>query len=178
MMHLHLRHLEAAGVRQCRDEAMKLSVQPDLARHVVAVCFQAAVVVVQPDPGPPADDGVEYPAGQAPPPRVVAFTFPATDQVVAVIERFEQPRQLRRVVLQVGVHGYDAVAARRPKTRRQRCGFAEVAPQAHAAHPRVLPREGGDHLPGAVCAAVVDEKELEVEPVPLGGAHDLPMELV
>ena len=55
MVDLDLADAEAARRRQHRDEAVQLAVQADLAEHLGAIAFHAAVVVVQPDAGQPAD---------------------------------------------------------------------------------------------------------------------------
>ena len=52
---LDLADAEAARRRQHGDEAVQLAVEPDLAEDLGPVAFHAAVVVVQPDAGQPAD---------------------------------------------------------------------------------------------------------------------------
>lgn len=70
------------------------------------------------------------------------------------------------VLLQVGVHDADDVAAGVLKTREERGLLPEVAREAHSANVRGAPgrRELGDEPPGTVFAAVVDEDELVVKP--------------
>ena len=54
----------------------------------------------------------------------------------------------------------DDVAARGLEPGHQRGGLAEVAAEPDRADARVLAGQLGEHLPGAVAAAVVDEDEL------------------
>jgi hypothetical protein len=87
----------------------------------------------------------------------------AGDQVGAVVELGQQPRHLGRVVLQVGVHRDDPLAACLVDGRGERGGLAEVAPQPQRAHPRVGGGQLGHHRPAAVHAAVVDEDHLVLD---------------
>ncbi len=75
-----------------------------------------------------------------------------------VEHRLEQPRDVLRVVLQIGVeddHVIPGAVARRYGWRRpcRRCA------RGCAADPRVVER--GEHIDGGVAAAVVDDHELD-----------------
>ena len=110
--------------------------------------------------GHPAGDPVEDLRRDAPRQRVAPLRLPARDEVEALVELGEQPRDLGRVVLEVAVDRDDDVAARLREPGRERGGLAEVAPQADDAHvvvARVQPRQRGER---AVGRAVVDEDGL------------------
>ena len=92
--------------------------------------------------------------------RVLALLLPARDQVEPALERRDQPRQLGRVVLQVGVHGHDHSPRASPEAGRQRGRLAVVAAEGDAAHARVGGGEPREHRVGAVARAVVDVEDL------------------
>ena len=141
MADLDLAHAKSAGVRQHRDETMQLAVDADLAQHLAAVELEAAVVVVQAAAGERAHQPVEYPAGINLVPGVVAGLLPAADDVIALFEPVEKPRDLGRIVLKVAVQGEDQVAPGCLKRGRERGGLAEVATESDCAHARVaLPK--------------------------------------
>ena len=62
--------------------------------------------------------------------RVAALRLPAADEVEALVELGQQPRDLGRVVLEVGVDRHDDVALGVREARRQRRCLAEVPAQA------------------------------------------------
>ncbi len=176
MTHGQFGHLEAARVGQRGYEAMKLALQPDLVHDVGAVGLQAAVVIVQAHARRPAHDGVEHATRYEAPPGIVAFTLPAAHQIVALVEYRQQPRQLCRIVLQVGVHRHDGSALRCAEAGGQGGRLAEVPAQPQAAHPLIAPRERADRLPRPIDAAVVDEDHLEIEPVLIRHVRDFAVE--
>ena len=112
---------------------------------------------MQPQAGNAARHPVEDPRERAPGERVAAMGLPAGDEVEALVELRKQPRNLGRVVLQVGVDGYDDVAFRVLEPCRERCCLAEVAPQPDDAHVRLSAVEARQRGERAVGRAVVDE---------------------
>src|SRR5262249_15486995 len=139
-------------------------IETDLAEDLRSVALHAAVVVVQPDARETADEPVEDPARQHLVPRIITFALPTADDVVLGGEGIQKAGDLGRVILQVGVHGEDGIAASVGETGGEGGRLAEVAAKADAAHARVVVRELLDDLPGAVARAVVDEEDLEVHP--------------
>src|SRR5690606_6415169 len=134
MPHLYLAHPESPEVGQHRDIAVQLTVEVDLVQDLGAVGLQAAVEVVELDPGHGPDHAVEDGRRQALAGWVVARVLPAAHQVGALLQRREQVRDLRRYVLEVGVQGYDGVATRRGEPGGERGGLAEVASELDHLH--------------------------------------------
>ena len=92
--------------------------------------------------------------------RVAPLRLPAGDQVEALVELREQPRDLGRIVLEVAVDRDDGLAARLVEAGHERRGLAEVAAKADDADVLlgvVQPRQRGER---AVGGAVVDEDRL------------------
>jgi hypothetical protein len=73
-------------------------------------------------------------------PGVLPVGSDAADHVavVEILQTIEEPGDVRRVVLQVGVEGDDDAAAGRAEARGQRRRLAGVAPQTDDAHAQVL----------------------------------------
>src|SRR5215212_4643084 len=118
----------AAVVREYRYEPVQLAVEPQPAYDLGAIGLQAAVQVVQPQPGDAPGDPVEDLRRDAPRERVAPVRLPAADQVEALLELREQARDLRRVVLEIGVDRHYHVALRVRKAGGERRGLAEVLP--------------------------------------------------
>ena len=88
-------------------------VERDLAYHLGAIRFVAAVHVVQREPGRDAGEVVVDLRWPTFGDRIEARPFPAADEVGFVGEnRRKQEANLRRVVLKVAVHGDNITAAR------------------------------------------------------------------
>ena len=62
-------------------------------------------------------------------PRIVAMLLPTDDEIEAAVDRLEQVRNFRRVVLQIAVDGDDDPARRFDEARRKGRRLAEVATQ-------------------------------------------------
>ena len=91
---------------------------------------------------------------------IAAFRLPAGDEVESLLELGEQPRDLRRIVLQVAVDGDDDVALRFRKTRLERARLAEVAPEPDDPNVVVCGVQARQRGERAVGRAVVDEDDL------------------
>ena len=98
---------------------------------------------------------------QPPQERVVAPRLPAGDEVEALVELGEELRDLRRIVLEVGVDRHDDVSARLEEAGLQRRRLAEVAPEVDDDDVRRLVVEPRQHRQAPVRRAVVDEDHLE-----------------
>ena len=126
----------APVVREHRDEAVQLAVQPQPLHDLGPVGLQPAVEVVQAQAGDAAGDPVEDLRRDAPRERVAPLRLPAADEVEALVELRQQPRDLGRIVLEVGVDRDDDVALGVREPRRERRRLAEVPAQAD--HPHVV----------------------------------------
>src|SRR5262249_5948140 len=131
MIDLNLADAIAACSRQHRNEAVQLAVEPYFLEHFSAIALHAAVVIVQPDAGQPADHQVENSTGPDLVPGIVAHALPAADHVKYTgpafirtcllvslsrchlvscpLQRGQKTRYLGRIVLQVCVEGHDQV---------------------------------------------------------------------
>ena len=99
VVHGQLRDAEAPVVREHRHEAVELAVEPQAADHLGPVRLQPAVQVVQAQARTPAGDRVEDPRGERRAERIAPLRLPARDEVEALVELREQPRDLGGVVL-------------------------------------------------------------------------------
>ena len=176
MIDRQLAHAETAGGGQHRHEAVQFAVQPHLGEHLAAITFHAAVVVVQTDAGEPADQPVEDARGQHLVPGIVAHLLPAADDVAVSFHRGQEPRDLARVVLQVGVERHDQFAAGGAEAGAQRRRLAEIPAKANSSHARIGFDQPPHLRPRAVGRAVVDEDNLDVIPFGLGHGDKLGME--
>ena len=107
-----------------------------------------------------AGDAVEDLRRDAARERVAALRLPAGDEVVALVELREQPRDLGRVVLQVAVDRDDDLARGLAEAGVERGRLAEVAAQPDDADVVVRVVESRERAEGAVGRAVVDEDRL------------------
>jgi hypothetical protein len=103
------------------------------------------------------DDRVEDPRDEPAPPRVAPLRLPAGDQVEALVELREQPRDLGGIVLEVGVDRHDDVAGRVPEPGGERGRLAEVAPEAHDTDVLGAAVQPGERGERPVDRPVVDE---------------------
>src|SRR5207249_11378563 len=90
--------------------------------------------------------------------RLAALDAPAADDVEAVLEPREQPRDVGRVVLSVAVERDDDGGARMREARRERRGLPEVAVQVDDVEVGVRGGERFEPRERAVAAAVRSEE--------------------
>ena len=95
--------------------------------------------------------------------------LPAADHVEVVLHLGQEPGDLVRIVLEVGVEGHHQLAAGLGEAGAQGRRLAEVAAEADAAHLRIGRGQPADHVPGAVGRAVVDEDHVQL--VAVGRGH-------
>src|SRR5215217_1797889 len=160
VVHGHFRDAEAAVVREHRQVAMQLAVDVQVLDDLAAVDLEPAVHVVEPHAGHEPRHPVEDPRQRAARPRIAPTGLPARYEVVALLELREQARDLCRVVLEVGIHRHDGVAAGMRESGCERRGFAEVAPEAYDPDRVALRAQSGQLGERAVCRPVVDEDDL------------------
>ena len=120
---------KAAVLRQHRYEPMELAVEAHAVNDLRPVRLQPAVHVVQAQPGHPPRDPVEDSRQESPTEWVAAVRLPARNKVEPFVELDEQPRNLRRIVLEICVDRDDDLTAGQVEPRRQRRRLAEVSPE-------------------------------------------------
>ena len=155
-----LRDPVAAVVGEDGDVAVQLAVELHPVDDLGAVRLESAVHVVEAHARDLAGDRVEDLRRDAPRDRVAALRLPARDEVVALVELRQQPRDLGGVVLQVAVNCHDDVACRLGEAGVERRRLAEVAAQADDADVVVRVVEPRQRAERAVGRAVVDEDGL------------------
>src|SRR5439155_4234148 len=82
---LDLTHRVAPSGRQDGDETVQLAVETHLAKNGRAIAFHAAIMIVKPNPGEPADQEIENAARKDFVPRIVPDSFPAADDIQAFL---------------------------------------------------------------------------------------------
>ena len=119
----------------------------------------------------PGDDEIGRlggpPLGQG---GIVSLFAPATHDVKAPGELFEQARNIGRVVLAIPVHGDDDIAPGLIDAGAQGGGLSEVLSELDHDHPGVPGRQGLEDGLGPVRASIVyqDDLTLDAEPVQHG----------
>ena len=140
---------------------MHLAVEPDTLDHFAAVGFERAAVIVEWDAGGTAHQPVGDHGGHtAREVGVVTVLAPTADHVVALGHLVQQERDADRVVLQVGVHGDDHIAARVVETGGEGRSLSEIAPEGDDAPARIAAVDLAQPRQAAIRAAVVDDDHL------------------
>ena len=154
---------------------MQLAVEVEALDGFGTVGFEAAVEVVDLDPGCGGGRPVEHSGRECLAEWVLAQLLPSRDAVVAFIQLFDEFGDLGRFVLEVCIHRDDDLAFDCCKARSECCGLPLIAAEA----------QGGDVvgmclfecsqlLPRVVGAAVVDENDFEAaELLVFDGCFDL-----
>ena len=148
-------------MRQNRNKAVQLAVETNLAGHLGPEEFQSAVMIMELEPHNGADRRVEDPAGVDLVPRIEPPSLPAIDDVETLAELRQHPRNLSRVVLQIGVDHEDQIALGRTQTGCERGRFAEIATEADSRDPGIAAGQVADRLPRVVGRTVVDKNNLD-----------------
>ena len=130
VLDVDLGHGRAAG----EDERLRELLPADRAEHRLdggaAVGVERAAEVGDLDAGEAAQHPVDQAARQRPAPRVVPRGAAAARDVVAGLDRLDEPRDVLRLVLEVAVHRHDDLAARAREAGVHRRVLAEVALEA------------------------------------------------
>ena len=124
-----------APIEACdgRDEAVHLAVQAKLFGDVARHRLQRAAVVVEPDLGRRRDDAVgDHRRELSIQKGVFAALPPARHEIVTFVELCEHHRDVRRIVLKIGVDGHDGAPARRIEACLHRGRLPEIAAESHA----------------------------------------------
>ena len=163
-------------------ERLRELLAADRAEHrldrLAAVRVEGAAEVRDVDPGEAAEHPVDEPRGQRAPPGVVARGPPAARDVVAGLDRLDEPRHVLRRVLEVAVHRHDDRAADAGQARVHRGVLAGVPLQAHRPHARVGLVQPLERREGPVGRPVVDVEHLVGAAEGLEGARQPGVQLV
>ena len=139
-----------------------LAIERNLLDQFAAVSLVGGAEIVQIDAAQLRHQPVGATRRNAPHHQIVdAHLAPAAHNVVALINFFDEGRNVVRIVLQIAVHGDDVLALGMVETGRQSRGLAEVPAQLHHHDAAV---DGGDfpqQVEGLIAAAIVDEDQLE-----------------
>ncbi len=119
------------------DERLRELLLADGAEHgherVAAVGVEGAAEVGDVGPGEASQHPVDEPRGQRPPPRVVTAQATAARDVGARLDGRDQPGEVGRRVLEIGVHRDDDVTACPNEPGVHRRVLAEVPLEAYCA---------------------------------------------
>ena len=144
-----------------RDEAVHLAVEADLLDDLAPVGLEGAAVIVERHVEQRRDQPVGDYRGQPAAERVVPPRHPpAGDDIVALGELGEEPRDVGRIVLAVAVHRDDDVTGAVPDRRHQGCGLAIVARQMQHPDPRIALGDTVECFRRAVLRAVIGKNDL------------------
>src|SRR6185312_856142 len=121
---------------------------------------------------------VDHARGQRTAERILPNAAPPARDVVARLNRLDEPRDVLRSVLQVAVHRHDDVAAPTRKPGMHRGMLAEVAFEPNRADTRIAAVQALERGKRPVRRAVVDEDELERPRAWLERGDRPPVELV
>jgi len=160
----------ADGGAQGRDEPVELAVEPDAFEGGGAVELEGASVIMKPDAGDAADEGVGEPGGYGAGDEAVFAVFaPAAYHVDVFGELGKEGWDVVGVVLEVGVHGDDEGVSGVIDAGGEGGGLAEVALEEDGANAGIGGGDVEDEAGGVVGAAVVDEDEFVGVAVALAG---------
>src|SRR4051812_2268243 len=113
---------------------MQLAVELDVLKHLASVGLERAAIVVQGYAGSPGDTAVGDSRWQrAAQERVLPILAPAAHNIIPLVELLQQPWNIGRVVLEIGIDRNHHVAARAREPRRERRRLTEIAPEPHHA---------------------------------------------
>ena len=151
--------------KECRKEAVQAAIEDEPAQALAAEGAKRAAAVVDRLARQRVTHEIGDARGDAPEPGVgrAALHAPARGGVPAV-ELGEEPRNVIRVVLEIGVHHHDEAPARGLEARVGRRRLARIRLQAHEPHAPVRRAELADDLGAAVTAPIVHEDDLDREP--------------
>jgi len=153
----HLRHPRAGQPEQGGQEAVHAVERWNAVQAVGAVGAQGTADVGDRVASNPVADAVRDVGRRPSQPAILPADTDAADDIVG-IERGEQPGDVRRIVLQVGVERDHSRAAGMAEAGRERRRLAAVAAQPDHPRVRVRYRERLEDLRAAIRAAVVDEE--------------------
>src|SRR5581483_1117252 len=155
---------------QRRDEPVQFAVKRYLLQDFAPVSLKGRSEIVNVHAAQLGHQPVRAARGNPSQPQVVdPLLPPAADDVISFGNLFQEDGNVRRVMLQVAIHGDDVLAPGMVEPRRQTGGLTEVSPQLDHRHPAVHRGNFPQHLEGAVARAVVHQHDFESLPAHL---HD------
>ena len=160
----HLEDAEAAHLEQGGDEAMESLVEDEIAQALAPEGAKGAAAVLDGLVTQGVADPIRHPGRRPSDPGIPvrALHAPPRDGVPLVQVR-EHPRDVVRVVLEVGVHDDHPAPAHRLEARIGGRRLARVGLEADEPDPRVLLAKTPNDLCAPVAAAVVHEDDLVAE---------------
>ena len=169
MHHRDLHRPAGKGVREDRNKRTALVAVEHRVDDMAAIGPQHAAVVTHRFTGGALDQAVDGLRRGFAEEGVLAVLTHGSDHVIALVRFLDQPRDLLRRVLQVGIKGNNQIAGDVAKARHDRRVLAVVAVQQHrhdvAAFGFGRRRQ---HEGGVIAAAVVDQQDFIF--TPKGGA--------
>src|SRR5882762_7564146 len=157
---------------QGRNKPMQFAVEWNLFQYLAAVCLEGGAEVVDIHAAQFRHHPVCNAGRNSAQPQVVDALFaPATDDVVALVDLFNEHRDIGGIVLQIAIHGDDVLSTRVVKTGGQPRRLAKVPAQLHNGHTAVDRGDFTQQLKRAIDRAVVHQHDLEALAVSLH--HDL-----
>ena len=168
----HLGHPRAGQPQQGGQEAVHAVERRNAMQEIGAVGAQGASDIGDRFAGDPIADPVRDARRGPAQPAVLPVGADAADDIVGT-ETNEEPGDVRRIVLQIGVERDQGGAASVAEAGRERRRLVAVAPQADHPHTMVLCRQSAQDLRAAVRAAVVDVEDFVVLAGRVHGRADL-----
>jgi hypothetical protein len=178
MVDRDLRDAKSTVRREDGDEAVELPVEAYPLQNLGAIRLQPAVDVVKPYAGDDCGRPVEHPREESPRERVVPPRFPARYEIEPLVELGEQLRNLRGVVLEIGVDRHDDVTVRFEKAGLERRRLAEVPTEVHDHDIGRLGMESLERGHAPVGRPVVHEDDLERLALRLECVRDLAIQRI
>src|SRR5262249_13386257 len=86
---------------------------------------------------------------------------PGADNVVALIELFQQARNVFRLVLQIAIHGDYVLAGGVVEAGSESAGLPEIAPQSEDDYALIDRRNFAEQPECRIAASVIDKDQLE-----------------
>jgi hypothetical protein len=156
--------------RQRGKKAVHFAVKFEIFDDVLPVGLEGAAIVVKGDAGDFPDQVIGEPGGDFSGEKLVlSFFSPAADDVSALVDFFDQSRDVGGIVLKIAVHGDDQVAPGMVEAGGHGGGLSEIFPQLNDFKGWAgLGQPAGD-VKCVVGAAVVDEDHFKIDVEPL---HD------
>src|SRR5579859_2566598 len=126
-------------------------------KHLPAVGFEGASIIMQVGPTHSRDETIGYPGGQlAAQTRVLAMLAPATDNIVALVQLLQETRNIYRVVLKIAIHENQHLAGAMMNTGRNGGGLPIVTTEPDNVRARVRCCQFAQLLKGIIATAIIN----------------------
>ena len=161
MRDVHLDHARSAGENQSLRELLLADRSEHRLDGVATVRVECAPEVRDVHACKAAEHPVDHARRQGTADRVLARAAAAACDVVAGLDRLDEPRDVFGLVLQIAVHRHHHIAASARQARVHCRVLAEVALEPHRTHARIAAVQALHRSKRAVRRAVVHEDQLE-----------------